>query len=299
MSYQPNRLILEGSHRLVVESFARSPSKLLLLRPARKRFFDVEPTAVSLSVELNKPAFGVLVEESDPQAKPVLIIETDAISAGIRDLYRNADLPYIEVEQVAGRGSFRFERPGFSGRLQFDDRGESQAIESVLKWAETSAPAKKGCLVRGEVERAITCAMRSFSDELGICVHHQVPFGYAVGYRPDLPRMLARHTIEMSITLRHELDPGMPVVLPVRIDSNGVAQQNPETVERDQSIAEYVVSVGMPMAAIQPVSGSTFRLTYSLNDGDDFEIDLNDASTWQQSLREITAHAVERTRSTL
>lgn len=299
VGYQPNRLILEGSHRLVVESFARTPGRTLLLRPARKRLFDLEPAAPSLAVELNKPAFGVLVNDDDPEAKPVLIIETDSISAGIRDLYRNADLPYVEVEQVAGRGSFRFERPGFSAKLQFDDRGDSQAIESVVRWSETACPKMKGSLVRNSIENRVASAIRSFCGELGVCIHHQVPFGYAVGYRSDLPRTIARHTIEMSVTLRPELDPSMSVVLPIRIDASAAEAQDTERIERDQSIAEYVCSVGMPMAAIQPGTTDSYRLTYSLGDNEELEMSLDDVEGWERTLKAITEHAVTETRRTL
>lgn len=299
MGYQPNRLILEGSHRLVIESFARIPGRMLLLRPARKRLFDVEPSAPSLSVELHKPAFAVLVQEQDPNAKPELIIETESISAGVRDLYRNADLPYVEVEQVGGRGNFRFERPGFSAKLHFDDRGEAQATESILRWSETACPQHKGSLVRNPIEGCVATAFRSFSSELGVCVHHQVPFGYAVGYRSDLPRTIARHTIEMSVTLRPEMDPSMSVVLPIRIDSMSEGSEDPERSERDQSIAEYVCSVGMPMAAIQPTEGDSYRITYSLGEQEDMVMPLWDLEAWTKTLRAITEHAVGETKKTL
>ena len=295
MSFQPNRLVLESGHRLVVEHFSRLPGMRLLLRPARKRLFAQEPRIPSLQVELSKPAFAVLVAEDDVDARPVLIFETDSISAGIRDLYRNADLPCVEADQMGGRGMLRFERPGFSAKLQFDDRGDTQAVESVIRWAETAPLEPKGNLVRNEVERSVADAIGEFAEELGICVHHQVPFGYAAGYRQDLPRLIARHTIELSVSVRPEIDPEAPVVLPIRVELRPESERDPEGVEKDQHVADFVCSVGMPMAAIQPAEGDTLRITYSLDGHDDILVSPNDADEWRSVLRSLAESALEAT----
>ncbi|MDQ2985819.1 MAG: hypothetical protein M3R13_03745 [Armatimonadota bacterium] len=267
----------------------------LALRPARKRLFAAEPNIASLQVELNKPAFAALVSADDPDGKPYLVFETDPVSAGIRDLYRNADIPYIEADQVGGRGMLRFERPGFSAKLQFDDRGDGAAVESVLRWAETSSREFRGPLIRNVLERAISEALASCSEELGISVHHQVPFGYAAGYRQDLPKSIARHTIEMAVSMKPSVAQGAPVVMPIRIEDMIDADRDHESIERDECVADFVISVGMPMAAIQPSDNGKFRATYSLEDMGD-ELEAGDTEGWAKVMKGFASHAVSVTR---
>lgn len=298
LTYHPNRLILEGAHRLIVEAFTRCPNRRLLLRPARKRLFAQEPSAPSLSVELSKPSFAALIDRSDTEAKPILVIETDPISAGVRELYRTSDIPFVEAEHSSGRGSFRFERPGFSAKLQFDDRGDSQAVESVLRWAESSGSPNRGPLVRNVIEKRVAASFSLFAEELGISTHHHMPFGYVAGYRQDLPRAIARHTIEMAISLRHEVDASMPVILPVRVDARR-DDSSLDAEARDQEIAEYVCSVGMPMAAVQPADDGCFRLTYSLCSDAEVELAEEDSEGWTSALKWIIVHALGETRKSL
>jgi hypothetical protein len=279
-----------------VEQFSRTADMRLVLRPARKRLFATEPNIASLQVELNKPAFAALVSADDRDGKPFLVFETDPVSAGIRDLYRNADIPYIEADQVGGRGMLRFERPGFSAKLQFDDRGDTAAVESVLRWAETSSTDYRGSLIRNVAERAISEALAGCSEELGISVNHQVPFGYAAGYRQDLPRSIARHTIEMAVSLKPSVAPGAPVVMPIRVENEPDSARDTESLERDECVADFVISVGMPMAAIQPTESGKFRLTYSLEDMGDNELDADDTAGWAKCMRGFAEHAVNVTR---
>lgn len=264
----------------------------LALRPARKRLFATEPTIASLQVELNKPAFAALVSANDPDGKPHLVFETDPVSAGIRDLYRNADIPYLEADQVGGRGMLRFERPGFSAKLQFDDRGDTAAVESVLRWAETSSPEYRGPLIRNVLERTVSAALEGCSDELGISINYQVPFGYAAGYRQDLPRSIARHTIEMAITLKSSVAVGAPVVMPIRIESVADHDRDAEAIERDECVADFVIAAGMPMAAIQPGDDGKFRATYSLEDMGDTQLAADDTAGWAKAMKGFAAHAV-------
>lgn len=299
MTYQPNRLVLESGHRLVVEHFSRISKMRLALRPARKRLFDEEPNVPTLQVELNKPAFAALVPEDDPYGKPYLVFETDGISAGIRDLYRNAEIPYVEADQLGTRGTLRFERPGFSAKINFDDRGDAQAVETILRWAETASAAHRGRLIRNELEHCVAHAIYSFGEELGLAVHHQVPFGYAAGYRQDLPRSIARHTIELALSIRPDSYPGAPVVMPIRIETLAEGDRDGDSIEQDQGVADYVCSVGMPMAAVQPGDSGKFRVTYSLECEDDIQLECGDLDGWKSAMKNITSHALAVTRGSL
>ncbi len=295
MYFQANRLILEPGHKVVVECFSRVPGYRLVLRPARKRLFVAEPQVPSLQVELNKPAFAALVAKEDPDARPIVVFETDHISPGIRELYRKADLPFVEADKTGGRGIFNFERPGFAAKLKFDDRGEDRAVDAVLRWSETAPVETKGRLVRNEVERAVVEALSSFAEDMGLSINHQVPFGYAAGYREDLPRAIARHTIEISVTLRPGLEGDGAVILPIRVETCPELERDVEAVERDKQVAEFVCSVGMPMAAIQPAENGYFQVTYSLDGYDEALVSLEDKEAWQRVLKPLAESALQIT----
>lgn len=296
MYFQANRLILEPGHKVVVECFSRIPGYRLVLRPARKRLFVAEPQVHSLQVELNKPAFAALVAKDDLEARPVVVFETDHISPGIRELYRKADIPFVEADRAGGRGIFSFERPGFSAKLKFDDRGEDRAVDAVLRWSETAPMETKGRLIRNGVERAVVEALSSFAEEMGLSINHQVPFGYAAGYREDLPRTIARHTIEISVTLRPGMEGDGAVILPIRVETVSEADREVESVEKDKQVAEFVCSVGMPMAAIQPAEDGYFQVTYSLDGYDEALVALEDKEAWQRVLKPLAESALQVTR---
>lgn len=295
MPFQPNRLVLESGHRLVVKCFAQLPGTRLVLRPARKRLFPTDPEIPTLAVELNKPAFAALVKADDHQAAPIAVFETDSISTGIRDLYRRAGLPFVEADHANGKGVLRFERPGFAAKLSFDDRGWQTAVDTILRWLDGHEAESRGTLLKSPVEQSVYNAIASFADDLNLSVHHQVPFGYVAGYRPDLPRSTARHTIEMSVGIKPDADPEAPVILPIRIELRPDHERDPDQVERDIQVAEFVCSVGMPMAAIQPAENGKYRLTYSLDGFEDVEIELEEQDRWSRILRSITEHALETT----
>ena len=50
------------------------------------------------------------------------------------------------------------------------------------------------------------------------------------------------------------------------------------------------------MAAIQPTDSGKFRLTYSLEDMGDNELDAGDKEGWAKAMRGFAAHAVDVTR---
>lgn len=281
MSYYPNRLVLEAGHRLVVDGFGQIPGLRLALRPARKRLFASEPNVSNLQVELSKPAFAALVPAECPMAKPILVFETDNLSSGIRDLYRQAGIPVVEADATGSRGSLRYERAGFSGKVSFDEDGSSLAVDTVMQWAATAAEEGKGCLIRNDLERDVVFALQQVCSDSGLSLHHHVPFGYAAGYRPDLPREIARHTIEMTVSQSPTCHPAAPVVLPIRIEEQ--ATPSLQVQERDRSLAEFVCASDMPMAAIQKSDDGSLHLTYSL-DGEEFVIPQGDREALAKTL---------------
>lgn len=296
LNFQANRLVLESGQRIVIEAFSHLPGTRLLLRPARKRLFISEPDISTLSVELNKPAFAVLVDESDPDCRAKIVFETDQVSTGIRELYRNADIPVVESDTASGRGILRFERSGFISRMQFDQHGLEQAVDSIIRWSEPATFDYKGAMRRNAVEQIVGQTMESIAPDYGVLVNYHVPFGYVAGYRPDLPRSVARHTIEVTIAIQPNVHPEAPVVLPIRIETAPDSERTEESIERDQIVADFVCSVGMPMAAIQPSENGQCRITYSLDGMDDIQLSLNDAEGWRTSMSKILEHALQTIR---
>jgi hypothetical protein len=144
--------------------------------------------------------------------------------------------------------------------------------------------------MRNDAERSVCKALLDMADDIGVCVHHHVPFGYAAGYRPDLPKQIARQTIEMAVSLKPEVNAGAPVIMPIRID--GEAKTDEESRRKDECVADFVCSVGMPMAAVQPGDNGKLRLTYSLDGEADYHLAADDAVGWEKALRAITSHAV-------
>lgn len=235
------------------------------------------------------------MKNDDQSATPIMVFETDSISAGIRDLYRRAELPFVEADQANGKGVLRFEKTGFVGKLSFDDRGWQTAIDTIIAWLEDHKPESRGTLLKSPVEQHVYRALSRFTDDLDLTVHHHIPFGYVAGYRADLPRSTARHTIEMSVGMKPDADAEARVILPIRIELQQDHERDPALVERDVQVAEFVCNVGMPMAAIQQGENGKYRLTYSLGQFEDVEIELEEQDRWSRILRSITEHALETT----
>jgi hypothetical protein len=95
----------------------------------------------------------------------------------------------------------------------------------------------------------------------------------------------------MAVSMTQAAHPGAPVVLPIRVDC-GTDAEDAECIERDQSVADYVCAVGMPMAAVQPAGSDKFRMTYSLEGDEGTVLRSDDRKGWTAALKEITCHAL-------
>jgi hypothetical protein len=84
--------------------------------------------------------------------------------------------------------------------------------------------------------------------------------------------------------------------MPIRVENEPDSARDTESLERDECVADFVISVGMPMAAIQPTESGKFRLTYSLEDMGDNELDADDTAGWAKCMRGFAEHAVNVTR---
>lgn len=246
-----------------MDCFGRSHGLRLALRPARRCLFVKDPEVPSLQVELSKPAFAALVRDDDTGSRPVLVLETDTISPGIRELYRLHDIPFVDAEQSPKGAILRFDRSRLAAKFQADAEQVGRCAQTIVDWALDNTTTGTGRLLRSPAEAVVYRALSSATEDLGLDLHHHVPFGYAAGYRPDLPRSIARHAVELLAVRSASSDPQCSVVLPVRVTDTAGGGHYREP-DRDQEVAEFVCSVSMPMAAYE-FGEEGCSITYSLD----------------------------------
>lgn len=296
-TFQPNRLVLEAAHRAAVACFGSLAGFRLSLRPARRYLFRDPPDVRSLQVELRKPAFAALLREDDVEAKIALVLETETVSPGIRSLYRSAGIPVLSVKCRPGSCQLVLERDGLYADLRPSEALLDQAVQFVLK---CSAGAQVcGPLVRTPVERTVASCLRAVCKELDCVVHHQMPFGYVVGYRPDLPGHAARQAVELVVAMDFSRSPQGEVVLPIRVETRPADQRDQESKDLDAEIAAFVVRAGIPMVAVEPVGGRAYAVTCSMDGVEDSLIHEEDAQGWEHYFQLATQVALDRVCSSM
>lgn len=289
MGFQPNRLVVESGQKLVMDCFGRGHGLRLSLRPARRCLFVKDPEVPSLQVELSKPAFAALVRDEDAGAPPCLVLETDTISPGIRELYRLHDIPFVEAEQSPKGAILRFERDGLAAKFHADADQVARCAATIVEWATGNVTFGTGPLLRSRAEVLVFRAFSSAAKGLDLDLHHHVPFGYAAGYRPDLPRSIARHPVEVLVVRSACSDPQCSVVLPVRVVNTTVGCHRLEP-ERDREVAEFVCSVSMPMAAFE-FGQEGCSVTFSLNGFEERTVSPDDEGEMVKASRDLLEEA--------
>ncbi|RMG26151.1 MAG: hypothetical protein D6724_02490 [Armatimonadetes bacterium] len=281
---QPNRLVLEAAHRLAVDRFGSLAGYRLSLRPSRRFLFAEPPTVQNLAVELRKPAFAALIAQGDPDARVHLVIETDNVSPGIRALYRAAKVPYVHLRVLPAMADLYYETDGISIEYKTAPDHLDYAVHSILEHAESSFnPARTGSLLRNTLQKTLHSALTSLTEEMDYSVHLQMPFGYAVGYRPDMPGAIARQTIEMVIGRNPMTTEAAEVVLPIRVESRPIEERDEETRAMDEQVAAFVVRSGIPMVAVEPATREgSYSVTCSMDGVDEAVIEESDIQGWSR-----------------
>lgn len=296
-TFQPNRLVLEAAHRAAVDCFGALTGFRLSLRPARRYLFPEPPEVRSLQVELRKPAFAALIREGDPEARVQLVIETEPISPGIRALYRAAGLPVVTVKCRLGVCQFIYERDGFYADLRPSEPLLDQTVHFLVGCAECTR--QHGSLAPTSTEQMLARCIEESAKALDCSVHYQVPFGYTVGYRPDLPGRAARQTIQLLLALNPRQSPSGEVVLPVRVETRPVKERDAEELELDEEIANFVVKAGIPMVAAERVGPGEFTVTCSMDGMEERVITEDDVQGWARYFEMACEAATKKIRSVL
>lgn len=295
--FQPNRLVLEAAHRAAVDCFGSLAGFRLSLRPARRYLFQDPPDVRSLQVELRKPAFAALVREDDPDAGVELVLETEPISPGIRALYRSAGIPVVTVKCRLGACQFIYERDGFYADLRPSEPLVDSTVHFLLACAQ-NAP-RRGRLVRTTAERQIADCLRGIASDVDCLVHHRMPFGYSVGYRPDLPGRAARQTIELVLGFDPRHSKAGEVVLPIRVETRPADERDPEVTQLDEEVAAFAVRAGIPMVAVERVCAGEYAVTCSMDGIEECVIAEDDAQGWARYFDVACRAALEKVCSSL
>ncbi|MER3412886.1 MAG: hypothetical protein C4341_01365 [Armatimonadota bacterium] len=297
ITLQPNRLVLEAAHRAEVDCFGSLTGFRLSLRPARRYLFREPPKVRSLQVELCKPAFAALLREDDLEATVEMVIETEPVGPGICALYRAAGIPVVTVKCRLGLRQFVYERDGFCVDLRPSEPLVDRTVHCLVECTEGTS--KCGCLLRSDIERVLARSLGQIASEVDCLVHHQVPFGYAVGYRPDLPGRTARQTIELVLAFDLRHSPAGEVVLPVRVETRPVEERDQESVQLDDEVAAFAVAANLPMVAVEAAGGGQYAVTCSMEGIEECMLAEDDAKEWERYFEAACQGALERVCSSL
>lgn len=286
---QPNRLVLDAAHRLVVDRFGLLAGYRLSLRPARRFLFAEPPCVPNLSVELRKPAFAALIAEGDPDAHVHMVIETDHVSPGIRALYRTAKVLFVHARALPALVDLTYETEGLAIEYKATSEHVDYAVHSILEHAEQRFnPARAGSLLRSPIQKKIAISLEPIAKELDWTVHYQMPFGYTVGYRPDMPGAIARQTIELVVGRNPITSEAGEVILPVRVESRPIEERDEESRTLDEQIAAFVVRAGLPMVAVEPATRAGFySVTCSMDGVEEAVIEESDIQGWSRYCKNV------------
>lgn len=250
MAYQPNRLFTEPLSRWLVESTEPFQDFLLLLRPSRRFMFYPQYQPREFVPEFNKPCFGVLTYKNDPDKRPQMVIETEIISDALRQCYLENEVLWVEIFEEPGGVTLMCDHGGVRMSVSAPIHKLAKALACPLAWVRAKMAQPLGRLVQSYHERLIREAVETLSQAICIECHHQVPFGFATGYRKDMPKPIARAALDVVITIDYKTDPDGIVLLPVKIDLHNSHTDDPYTMDKDRLMQEYAERICMPLLTV-------------------------------------------------
>lgn len=250
MGYQPNRLFTDPLSRWLVEATEPFQDLLLLLRPSRRFVFYSQYQPREFVPEFNKPCFGVLAYKTDPDKRPQIVVETETISDALRQCYLENEVLWIEIFEEPGGLTLMCEHAGVKMSLGAPVHKLSKTIAAPLSWVREKMAQPLGRLVQSYHERLLREAVEMLNPALHLECHHQVPFGFATGYRKDMPKTIARAALDVVVTIGYRSDPDGIVLLPIKIDLHNSHQDDPYTVDKDRQMQSYAEQIHMPLMTV-------------------------------------------------
>lgn len=255
MAYQPNRLFTDHLSRSIVEATRCFPEYLFLLRPSRRFLFYPQYQPRDFVPEFNKPCFGVLACRNDPDKRPQLVIETEMISDALHQSYVENEVLWVEIYEEPGRLALTAEHGGVQLSVTAPVHKLSKMLAAPLAWVQAKIALPPGRLVQSYHERLLREAVEVLAATLPLECHHQVPFGFATGYRNDMPRSIARAALDIVITIDYETDPDGSVLLPVKIDLHNSHTDDLFTIGKDRLMQKYAEQIEMPLMSVHCGNG--------------------------------------------
>ncbi|MBI4498273.1 MAG: hypothetical protein HY689_10275 [Chloroflexi bacterium] len=254
MAYQPNLWLIHDVDRRAVAAARQFSGYTILLRPTRRHILrQFQLPQDQYIPEFFQLCLAVLAKEADPDKKPCMVIETDTISAPMRQLYDDSGILWVSITQEQNRYVLRGTHGGTT--LQVEERTGSlfKVLAAPLAWSERNVSFSQGSYVQSYSERVLREAVQILSPSYRIECHHQVPLSRVIGYKSGLSaeeQRLLGTEIDAVITQSFDADPEGAVILPVKLDLHDSHRQNPTVMARDERIRELCHRYEVPLLTV-------------------------------------------------
>jgi hypothetical protein len=253
--YQPNRLLTNPINKYIVELAKQWKDYELLLRPTRRFLFHNLYRPSMYVPEFNKPCFGVLCLREDREKRPLLVIETEAqLSESLRQCYRESDVLWLEVYEGPAGIHFSSENAGIRLEMSCAIAQMGVALRAPLAWVDERVERRyvpQGRLVQSFHERVLREAIDLLMPHYPIECCHQMPFGFATGYRAQMPPQIARSAVDVVLLVSAQLNADGVVLLPINLNLHNAHVANEQTSEKDRLMCEFAASIEMPFLTIR------------------------------------------------
>jgi hypothetical protein len=205
--------------------------------------------------EFNKPCFGVLCLREDREKRPLLVIETEPqLSESLRLCYRESDVLWLEVYEGPAGIHFASENAGIRLEMSCAIAQMGVALRAPLAWVDERVERRyvpQGRLVQSFHERVLREAIDLLVPHYPIECCHQMPFGFATGYRAQMPPQIARSAVDVVLLVSAQLNSDGVVLLPINLNLHNAHVSNEQTSEKDRLMCEFAVAIEMPFLTIR------------------------------------------------
>ena len=253
--YQPNRLLTSPIHKCLVEVLKTQEEIELLLRPARRFLFHNLYRPSMFVPEFNKPCFGVLAVRSDPEKRPLMVLETEPqLSEALRQCYRECEILWLEVFDGPAGIHMQGENVGIRLELSTPIAYLNVAMRAPMAWVNERHQRNyiaQGRLIQSFHERLLREALDILAERYPVECHHQIPFGFVTGYRANMVAQIARSAVDAVLLFHYDFNSDGVVLLPINLNLHNAHVANEQTAEKDRLINQFAQEIGMPLLTVR------------------------------------------------
>jgi hypothetical protein len=186
---------------------------------------------------------------------PLLVIETEPqLSESLRLCYRESDVLWLEVYEGPAGIHFSSENAGVRLEMNCAIAQMGIALRAPLAWVDERVERRyvpQGRLVQSFHERVLREAIDLLVPHYPIECCHQMPFGFATGYRAQMPPQIARSAVDVVLLVSAQLNSDGVVLLPINLNLHNAHVSNEQTSEKDRLMCEFAVAIEMPFLTIR------------------------------------------------